>query len=123
MTSPEFGERVIARVLATRDYARHCARLRDRLDAARESTLARLRALGARGFAEDVQGMFLWADLRVDTQALTTQMFDAGYLMAPGSLFSPSQLPSTWMRFNTATSQNPAMWKLLARRVSEAARA
>jgi DNA-binding transcriptional MocR family regulator len=103
LTSPEFGERVIARVLAMRDYARHCARLRDRLAAARGSALARLRALGARGFAEDAQGMFLWADLGVDSQALATRMFDAGYVTAPGSLFSPSQLPSTWMRFNPAT--------------------
>jgi DNA-binding transcriptional MocR family regulator len=123
LTSPEFGERVIARVLATRDYARHCARLRDRLAAARGSALARLRALGARVFAEDAQGMFLWADLGVDSQALATRMFDAGYVTAPGSLFSPSQLPSTWMRFNAATSQNPAMWELLARLASEAARA
>jgi DNA-binding transcriptional MocR family regulator len=114
LTSPEFGERVIARVLAGREYARHCARLRARLQAAREATLARLRALGARGFAEEAQGMFLWADLGVDTNALATQMFDAGYLTAPGSLFSPRQLPSTWMRFNVATSQNPAMWKALA---------
>jgi DNA-binding transcriptional MocR family regulator len=123
LTSPEFGERVIARVLAAREYPRHCARLRARLDAAREATLARLRALGARAFAEDVQGMFLWADLGVDTHALATRMFDAGYVTAPGSLFSPSQLPSTWMRFNVATSQNPAMWTVLGRRVSQAARA
>jgi DNA-binding transcriptional MocR family regulator len=115
LTSPEFGERVIARVLAAREYARHCARLRTRLDAAREATLPRLRALGARGCAEDAQGMFLWADLGVDTHALATRMFDAGYVAAPGSLFSPNQLPSTWMRFNVATSQNPAMWRALAR--------
>jgi DNA-binding transcriptional MocR family regulator len=123
LTSPEFGERVIARVLAAREYARHCARLRARLETARAATLACLRTVGARGFAEDAQGMFLWADLGVDTHALATRMFDVGYLAAPGSLFSPSQLPSTWMRFNVATSQNPAMWKVLGRRVSEAARA
>jgi DNA-binding transcriptional MocR family regulator len=123
LTSPEFGERVIARVLAAREYARHCARLRARLETARAATLACLRTVGARGFAEDAQGMFLWADLGLDTHALATRMFDVGYLAAPGSLFSPSQLPSTWMRFNVATSQNPAMWKVLGRRVSEAARA
>jgi DNA-binding transcriptional MocR family regulator len=115
LTSPEFGERVIARALAGRQYARHCARLRGRLDGARASTLARLRALGARVFAEDAQGMFLWADLGVDTGALATRMFDAGFLTAPGSLFSPGQLPSTWMRFNAASSQSPALWTALAR--------
>jgi DNA-binding transcriptional MocR family regulator len=122
LTSPEFGERVIARVLGAREYARHCASLRARLDVARAATVARLRALGARGFAEDAQGMFLWADLGVDTNALATRMFDAGYVTAPGSLFSPSQLPSTWMRFNVATSQNPAMWRALAHRRSAGAR-
>jgi DNA-binding transcriptional MocR family regulator len=120
LTSPEFGERVIARVLAAREYARHCVRLRTRLTVAREATVARLRALGARGFAEQAQGMFLWADLGVDTHALATAMFDAGYVTAPGSLFSPSQLPSTWMRFNVATSQNPAMWRTLGHRRAQA---
>ena len=34
---------------------------------------------------------------------------EAGYLLAPGALFSPQQTPSTWLRMNIATSQNPAM--------------
>ena len=113
LTTPEFGERVIARVLAERHYGRHCARLRAHLDSARASALARLRKLGARVFADDAQGMFLWADLGTDTNALATRMLDAGYVAAPGSLFCPSQLPSTWMRFNVASSQNPAMWRAL----------
>ena len=71
------------------------------------------KVLGARVFAEDAQGMFLWADLGTDTNALATRLFDAGYLAAPGSLFCPSQLPSIWMRFNVASSQNPAMWRAL----------
>jgi DNA-binding transcriptional MocR family regulator len=120
LTSPEFGERVIARILASHDYARHCLRLRTRLEAARAATLTRLRAVRARVFAEDAQGMFLWADLGVDTHALATRMFDAGYVTAPGSLFSPRQLPSTWMRFNVATSQSAAMWRVLARGVAAA---
>jgi len=113
LTTPEFGERVIARVLGERRYQRHCVQLRAHLDTARPAVLARLRKLGARVFAEDAQGMFLWADLGTDTNALATRMFDAGYLAAPGSLFCPSQLPSTWMRFNVASSQNPAMWRAL----------
>ena len=113
LTTPEFGERVIARVLIERRYARHCAGLRANLDAARPTVLARLRKLGAGVFAEDAQGMFLWADLGTDTKALATRLFDAGYLAAPGSLFCPSQLPSTWMRFNVASSMNPAMWRAL----------
>jgi DNA-binding transcriptional MocR family regulator len=41
-------------------------------------------------------------------------MLERGYLMAPGSLFSPDQRPSTWMRFNLATSGNPRMRQVLA---------
>jgi DNA-binding transcriptional MocR family regulator len=113
LTTPEFGERVVARVLLERRYARHCAALRDKLDAARRTVVAQLQKLGARGYAPDGQGIFIWADLGTDTSALATRLFDAGYLAAPGSLFSPTQLPSTWMRFNVASSQNPAMWKAL----------
>lgn len=113
LTTPEFGERVVARVLSESHYTRHCAGLRANLAGARQTALARLRKLGARVFAEDAQGMFLWADLGTDTNRLATRLFDAGYLAAPGSLFCPSQLPSTWMRFNVASSQNPAMWRAL----------
>jgi DNA-binding transcriptional MocR family regulator len=42
-------------------------------------------------------------------------MHERGYLMAPGSLFLPDQRPSTWMRFNIATSGNPRMLDDLAR--------
>jgi DNA-binding transcriptional MocR family regulator len=113
LTTPEFGERVVARVLQEGRYARHCALLRTKLDAARRSAVARLQKLGARVFAPDGHGIFLWADLGTDTNRLATRLFDAGYLGAPGSLFSPTQLPSSWMRFNVASSQNPAMWKAL----------
>ena len=113
LTTPEFGERLIARVLVEGHYARHCAGLRAKLAAARRTVLARLRALGARVFEADAEGIFLWADLGTDTNALATRLFDRGYLAAPGSLFSPNQLASTWMRFNVASSQNPAMWRAL----------
>jgi DNA-binding transcriptional MocR family regulator len=53
--------------------------------------------------------MFVWADAGLDTVPLAEAMLEQGYLMAPGSLFSPDQRPSTWMRFNVATSGNPRM--------------
>ena len=36
-------------------------------------------------------------------------------LLAPGSLFSPTQLPSTWMRLNVAAMQDPGVWRFLER--------
>ena len=44
---------------------------------------------------------------------LAALALEAGYLLAPGALFSPQQTPSTFMRMNIATSQNPALLKWL----------
>ena len=39
----------------------------------------------------------------------------SGVLLAPGSLFSPTQLPSTWMRVAAATCLNDRAMKFLVR--------
>jgi DNA-binding transcriptional MocR family regulator len=36
-----------------------------------------------------------------------------GFLLAPGALFSPSQLPSSRMRINVAAMSDPAIWRFL----------
>ena len=41
-----------------------------------------------------------------------------GLLLAPGSLFSPSQLPSTYMRLNLAALQGPEIWRFLQRELT-----
>lgn len=53
-------------------------------------------------------GMFVWVDCGMDTNLLAERL-----LLAPGSLFSPSQLPSTRMRLNVAALQDPAIWQFL----------
>jgi DNA-binding transcriptional MocR family regulator len=40
-------------------------------------------------------------------------MLDEGWLIAPGSLFHPTPRPTTLMRVNFATSQDPRFWKLV----------
>ncbi|MGD9945778.1 MAG: PLP-dependent aminotransferase family protein [Burkholderiaceae bacterium] len=109
LTSPEFGERIVYRVLSEGYYRRHLDRLRERLASAHEPALRMLERLGLRPFATPGVGMFVWADAGVDTNPVAQAMLDRGYLMAPGSLFLPDQRPSSWMRFNIATSMNPAM--------------
>jgi DNA-binding transcriptional MocR family regulator len=59
-------------------------------------------------------GIFLWADFGRDTNAIAAEGAQQGVLCAPGSLFSPTQLPSTWMRVSAATSMNPAAQRFLA---------
>ena len=59
--------------------------------------------------------MYLWGDFRRDTNELATAGSREGVLLAPGSLFSPTQLPSTWMRVAAATCLNDRAMKFLGR--------
>lgn len=109
LTSPELGERLVYRILSEGGYRRHLERLRTRIAHARERSTAILERLGCRRFDGHADGMFLWADTGVDTMALAQTLLDAGYLTAPGSLFSPSQQSGSWMRFNVAAMDNPVL--------------
>ena len=121
LTTPELGERLVCRILADGHYRKHVERLRGRFDAIRERALRGLERTGLVVDHQPAAGMFLWAraggrgTTGVDTDALAARLFDAGYLLAPGSLFSPTRLPSAHLRFNIATSSNPGMLDALAR--------
>lgn len=121
LTTPEVGERMVCRVLSDGHYRKHVERLRSRFDAARDRAIRGLERAGLAIDHQPAQGMFLWAragdpDGRgIDTNVLAARLFDAGYLLAPGSLFSPAQLPSSHLRFNVATSSNPGMLDALKR--------
>jgi len=55
-------------------------------------------------FGDPADGMFLWINTHTDTDELAVACREKGLLLAPGSLFSPHQAPSTWMRFNMTAS-------------------
>jgi DNA-binding transcriptional MocR family regulator len=114
LTSPELTERVVTRVLAEGQYRRHLDRLRGKLDAARDRTARALEKMGARLALQPEAGIFVWADFGRDTNAIAVEGSAQGVLCAPGSLFSPTQLPSTWMRVSAAASLNPAAMRFLA---------
>lgn len=123
LTTPEIGERMVWRVLSEGHYRKHVDRLRGRFDAARDRAIRGLERAGLTIDHQPAAGMFLWARAGgggrhargIDTSALAARLFDQGYLLAPGGLFSPSQLPSSHLRFNVATSSNPGMLDALAR--------
>jgi DNA-binding transcriptional MocR family regulator len=119
LTSSELPERVVARVLAEGHYRRHVDRLRTKLDAARDRTARALEKMGARMFAPADAGIFLWCDFGRDTNAIAAEGSQQGVLCAPGSLFSPTQLPSSWMRVSAATSLNPAALRFLAAAIAQ----
>jgi DNA-binding transcriptional MocR family regulator len=115
LTTSEIGERVVYKILSEGSYRKHVDRVRERLDAARMRVLRQLDKLGLRPETVPAAGMFLWLDTGRDTSALTERAMGEGLLLAPGALFSPAQLPSSWMRLNVASAQEPAVWRFLER--------
>ena len=115
LTTSDIGERVVYKILSEGQYRKHADRMRARLDSVRGRTLRQMEKLGLRIDQAPPAGMFVWVDAGVDTNLLAEKAMAEGLLLAPGSLFSPSQLPSTRMRMNIATSQEPAVWAFLGR--------
>jgi DNA-binding transcriptional MocR family regulator len=114
LTTSELGERVVYKILSEGLYRKQVERIRTRLDAARPKAVRRVEALGLRLETEPAAGMFLWVDAGRDTSGLAAKAMEQGLLLAPGSLFSPDQLPSTRMRLNVAALGDEALWGFLA---------
>lgn len=119
LATPEINERVLYKVLTEGHYRKHVERVRNRLEPARDATRRTLERLGLNLFPGQHAGIYLWADTGRDTNAIATAGHEEGYLFAPGSLFSPSQMPSGWMRFNVACSSDPAMLDFLVRQLDQ----
>ena len=115
LSSSELGERVVARIIVERRYERMLERLRSKLDECRHRTAEALTRLGAKISGPPAGGMYLWADFGRDTNELAAAGSREGVLLAPGSLFSPTQLPTTWMRVAAATCLNEVAMRFLAR--------
>lgn len=113
LTTNEVCERVVHKVLSEGHYRKHVDRIRSRLDNARNEVTHRLEKLGMRIEYRTPAGMFLWVDTGSDTIALTEKALTEGILIAPGSLFSPKQLPSTHMRLNVAAMSDQGVWNFL----------
>jgi len=115
LASTELCERVVARIIIERSYERMLEGVRTRLDECRGRTAEALTRMGAKIAGPPAGGMYLWADFGRDTNELTAAGSREGILLAPGSLFSPTQLPSTWMRVAAATCLNESAMKFLSR--------
>ena len=90
---------------------RHAERVRARLATARERTVKLVEAHGCR-LAAPPHGLFGWVDAGVDTERLARALIDE-WLIAPGSIFHAEPRPTTLMRINFATSQDPRFWQAL----------
>jgi DNA-binding transcriptional MocR family regulator len=113
-TTPEVNERALHKLLANGRYGRHVAALRERLDTHRRKAL---KLLGREGFAiygRPEHGLFAWVDMACDTDELALRGRERGLLVAPGSLFSPAQRASRFMRYNVTTPIDAPLRELLA---------
>jgi DNA-binding transcriptional MocR family regulator len=115
LSSSDIGERVVYKILSEGLYRKHLDRVRGRLDAVRGKALRQMERCGLRIDSAPAAGMFVWADTGRDTVALAEQAMADGLLLAPGCLFSPSQLPSTHTRLNIACFSEPAVVRFFAR--------
>jgi DNA-binding transcriptional MocR family regulator len=118
LTTPALLEKALAWCVEQGQIRRHAERIRQRLDVARSRSVALALAHGCTFAAEPV-GLFGWVDTGVDTDALSQRMLDEGYLLAPGALFHAQRTPSSLMRINFATTQEPVFWTTLQRLCAE----
>ena len=119
LTTSDLGERVVYKILSEGHYRKHVDRLRSKLDGIRDKTIKQLERTGVTIDIAAPAGMFVWADTGRDTNVLAEKALEEGYLLAPGSLFSPSQLPSTRMRINVANMGDAGVLRFLERRLGE----
>jgi DNA-binding transcriptional MocR family regulator len=120
LTTPALLERALAGCIEQGQLRRHAERIRSRLDAARGRSVKLALAHGC-SFAADPVGLFGWVQTGVDTDVLSQRMLDEGYLLAPGALFHAERAPSSLMRINFATTQQPQFWRTLQQRMAEQA--
>ena len=111
LTTPALLEKAMTWCIEQGQLRRHAARIRTRLDEARTRSVRLAQKHGCT-FAAPPAGLFGWVDTGVDTDSLSQRMLDHGYLLAPGALFHAERQPSTLMRINYATTQEPVFWKL-----------
>lgn len=111
LTTPELGERLVYQVLSDGYYRKHVEHLRARLARSLEPAIRNLERAGLTFFHEPAAGMFMWAHAgeHRDAETLATAAEREGIILAPGSLFSPSQARSPWMRFHVAYAGSPKL--------------
>lgn len=118
----ELSARVIHHLLSDGSYRKHVSVLRERLARCRAQVARRLAALGLQPWsdiaAESSEGLFLWMALprNLSAREIAAQARNAGIVLAPGDVFSPTSDAGRWhrhLRFNVAQSLDPRLVAVL----------
>ena len=112
----QVSAQAVHRLLEDGSYRKQVAAVRERLRRATAPLRKKLEALGLQVWTENAEGMFLWMELPEgagDAAHLAAQAIERGIVLAPGSVFSPSQRWTRFMRFNIAQSASPRLVEVL----------
>jgi DNA-binding transcriptional MocR family regulator len=118
LATSDIGERVVYKILSEGLYRKHVERIRVRLDGMRARAVRQMERVGLKVDIVTPAGMFVWADAGCDTNVLAERAMAEGLLLAPGSLFSSNQQPSSRLRLNFAGMQDPAVWRFFERELA-----
>ncbi|MDP1862916.1 MAG: PLP-dependent aminotransferase family protein [Thiobacillus sp.] len=115
LTTAEIGERMIYQLLTGGYYRKHIDKLRGKLQIARAQVCGKLEKLGLQIYVEPEGGMFIWVNLgeQINVVEMASAAAAKGITLAPGNLFRPHQEPSSWMRFNAAACDDPAVFNFI----------
>jgi DNA-binding transcriptional MocR family regulator len=114
--SPVAAE-LIYSILSDGSYRKHIEVVRRRLSKARQDVTLKLVALDIRPWNTPRGGFNLWCQLpgRTDAAQFARDGLQAGLILAPGNVFSPTQTASDFMRFNVSQMADPRVFDILAK--------
>ena len=116
LTTSEISERLMYQLLTEGHYRKHLDKLKSKLLTSRQTVISRLESLGFTMHCDPEGGMFVWARLAEESNAVEIAGLAAGkgIMLAPGNMFRPHQEPSPWFRFNVAHCGDDATFDFLA---------
>ncbi|MDX3905292.1 MAG: PLP-dependent aminotransferase family protein [Pigmentiphaga sp.] len=119
----QLAAHVLLAALTDSGYRKHMESIRSRLAAARETTLARLDALGITPWLVPQSGMFVWCRLPegADAARMARDCLGDGVVLAPGNAFSLSLRAGDFLRFNVAQCTDDRIFEVLERALSRQA--
>ncbi len=114
---------LIAHVLTGGRYQKHMEDIRLRLVRARREIADKLEDLGIEPWLMPRGGFYLWCHLPNGLKAtdVARAALEEDIVLAPGDVFSVSELASEFLRFNVAQSRHPRIWQVMRRVVQSRA--
>lgn len=114
-TNGNLSAAILHQVLVDPAYKKHLENLRHRLLKNMQESIVRLKQLDIEVKIIPRAGLFLWAELPNDIDAITLSKLclEKGVVLAPGQAFSQSDSAKCYLRFNVAQCQQAKVYQVL----------